>query len=381
MRKSCSFFTLAVIALMYALFPPAASAHPTQFTTLQVMIDSTGQFQATLNIDILSYALGQTSLETSNEELEQLLDGPRAALRQDLADAGERFQREVVIHTDVGDVTPSSWNLPGLPELDAVLARHIQPRILVPGEIDFSGTLPAGARTVSIRLPYVLGDTVHVYELPDGGSHDEPVAAGGYSTDVALNLSVPRSTSRALDFGRYVTVGFKQMIPQGLDHVLFVLGFFLLSTRMVSLLWQVAAFTGAHSIALVLSTYGVIHLSPSITGPLTAASVVCIAIENLFTSELKPWRTFAVFGFGLIHGLGFAHALAQAGLPHDDFFIGLLGFNVGIECGQLAVIMAAFSIVGWFRECPWYRRVMVIPASALIAVIGTVWTLQRIFWS
>ena len=227
--------------------------------------------------------------------------------------------------------------------------------------------MPANAHRISIRLPYVLGDTVQVYELPDGGSHDEPVAAGDYSTETALELAPPKTAAKLADLGRYIVVGFKHIVPEGLDHILFVLGLFLLSNRLVPLLWQVSAFTVAHSITLGLSIYGVIRLPPSITEPLIAASIVCIAVENLFTSKLQPWRPLVVFCFGLIHGLGFASAFAEVGLPQNHFLIGLFGFNVGVECGQLAVISGAFLVVGWFRDRPWYRRVVVIPASALIA--------------
>ena len=104
-------------------------------------------------------------------------------------------------------------------------------------------------------------------------------------------------------------------------------------------------------------------------------------MENIFVKDLKPWRYLVVFGFGLIHGLGFASAFANVGLPRQNFLIGLVGFNIGVECGQLAVITGAFLAVGWFRHKPWYRRVIVIPASSLIALIALYWTIQRFFWS
>jgi hydrogenase/urease accessory protein HupE len=366
-----------VLALAFSI--EASLAHPTQFTTLQIKVEPAGQFQAILNIDILSFALGKTSAESTNEELQTELDGPRAHLAQDLADADARFQREVVIRTDIGDIAPTTWELPGLPEVDAVLARKLQPPILMPGQISFSGTLPPNAHTISIRLPYILGDTVQVYELPNGESHDEPVPAGDYCSQVKLDLAPPNTTSRLTDFGRYVAVGFKHIVPYGLDHILFVLGLYLLSNRIAPLLWQISAFTIAHSITLGLSLYGIIRLPPTLTEPLIAASIVCIAVENLYTSELKPWRPFVVFGFGLIHGLGFASAFANIGLPKSDFLIALIGFNLGVECGQLAIICAAFLTLGWFRNRPWYRKNIVIPASLLIAISATCWIIQRLF--
>lgn len=366
--------------LLIALQPDAARAHPTEFTTLQVKVEADGRFDASLNVDILSYALGQTSLKTSNEELEALLDGPRATLAADLAGADERFRHEVVVRTDAGNAAITAWTLPDLAEVDAVLARKIQPRILVPGVIAFSGTLPARAHTLAIRLPYVLGDTVHVLELPGGNSHDEPVAAGAYSSQVPIALQVPGKWDKLLAIARYITVGFHHIVPEGQDHILFVLGLFLFSAQFKPLLWQVSAFTVAHSITLGLALYGVVRLPAAITEPMIAASIVFVAVENIFTKDLKPWRYAVVFCFGLVHGLGFASAFAAVGLPRQNFLTGLIGFNIGVECGQLAVITCAFLAVGWFRHRPWYRKVIVIPASSVIALVALCWTVQRIVW-
>lgn len=177
---------------------------------------------------------------------------------------------------------------------------------------------------------------------------------------------------------RYVKMGFTHILPQGLDHILFVLGLFLLSTRLKALLWQITAFTVAHSLTLALSLYGILRLPPTIVEPLIAASIAFVAIENLFTTELKPWRPFVVFGFGLVHGMGFAGALLDLGLPRHDFLTALVGFNTGVELGQLSVVALAFLAVGWLRSRPFYRRVVVIPGSLTIAVVAVFWTIQRI---
>ena len=179
-------------------------------------------------------------------------------------------------------------------------------------------------------------------------------------------------------FGKYIKMGYKHILPQGLDHILFVLGLFLLSRSTKALLTQISAFTIAHSITLGLSLYGVFQLPPSIVEPLIALSIVFVAVENLYTTEMKPWRPFVVFGFGLVHGLGFAGALKQAGLAHGDFLTGLVGFNAGVELGQLSVVALAFLLVGWYRSNPRYRPNVIIPGSALIAAVALFWTIQRI---
>lgn len=372
---------LAGLALLLSwLLAGRAEAHPAQFTTLHVRLHADGEFDASLNIDILSFALGETSANTSNEELETLLNGPRASLAANLADADEHFREEVVFRTDAGNAGITHWKLPGLADVDAVLAQHLRPRILMPGEIRFSGKLPAKASKISIRLPYVLGNTVQMLELPDGNSHVEPVTAGNYSSQVPIALKAPGKWDHLVAIGRYILVGFLHIIPEGTDHILFVLGLFLFSTRLKPLLWQVSAFTLAHSITLGLALYGVVRLPATITEPLIAASIVFVAVENIFGNRLQPWRYAIVFCFGLVHGLGFASAFANVGLPRQDFLIGLVGFNLGVECGQLAVLLGAFLLVGWFHRRPWYRKVIVIPASSAIALVALFWTIQRIFW-
>ncbi len=177
---------------------------------------------------------------------------------------------------------------------------------------------------------------------------------------------------------QYLFLGYEHILPEGLDHILFVLGLFFLSSRFKSLLWQVTAFTVAHSVTLALSSFQVISLSASIVEPLIALSIVYVAVENLYTTELKPWRPLVIFGFGLIHGLGFAGVLAELGLPQQHFLTALVSFNVGVELGQLSVIGLAYLAVGWFRSQSWYRTYLSMPASCGIALMAGYWTIDRI---
>jgi hypothetical protein len=112
-----------------------------------------------------------------------------------------------------------------------------------------------------------------------------------------------------------------------------------------------------------------------------AVSIAYVAIENVFQSELKSWRVGLVFAFGLLHGMGFAGALKELGLPRAEFGTALLTFNVGVEAGQLAVIAAAFLLIGWHcSQRDWYRRRIVVPASAMIACTAVYWTVERAFF-
>lgn len=177
----------------------------------------------------------------------------------------------------------------------------------------------------------------------------------------------------------YLKLGFEHILPKGLDHILFVLALFFASTRLKPLLIQVSVFTIAHTITLGVAATGWVKAPGAIVEPLIAVSIAFVAIENLFAREMTPWRPFVVFGFGLFHGLGFASVLLDLGLPHDQFLTALIGFNVGVELGQLTVILAAWILLHhWFTRA-WYRARVVLPASFLIAVTGCWWAIQRIF--
>ena len=179
--------------------------------------------------------------------------------------------------------------------------------------------------------------------------------------------------------GTYMVAGFEHILPMGTDHILFILGIFLLSTRMRPLLWQVTMFTVAHTITLGLSTAGILDLPDTIVEPLIALSIAYIGFENVFASTLHASRLFIVFGFGLLHGMGFASVLADFGMPDDAFMTALISFNIGVEIGQLAVIALAYLAVGlWFSRKPWYRSLIIIPASLAIAMIGLYWTWDRV---
>ena len=157
----------------------------------------------------------------------------------------------------------------------------------------------------------------------------------------------------------------------------FVIGIFLLGTRLAPMLAQVTTFTVAHTITLGLTMFGVLSLPGRVVEPLIALSIAYVAIENIVTSELKPWRLALVFGFGLLHGMGFAGVLAELGLPRGEFVSALMSFNLGVEGGQLAVIAGLFVALGWARHAPWYRRAAVVPLSLDIAGVGVYWTVTR----
>lgn len=177
----------------------------------------------------------------------------------------------------------------------------------------------------------------------------------------------------------FIKAGIEHIVPKGLDHILFVLGLFFSSLVLVSLLWQVSAFTLAHTITLALAALSIVQVPGDIVEPLIALSIVWIAVENIVFTETNKWRPFIVFGFGLLHGLGFAAVLSDYGLPEGSLVPSLLAFNIGVELGQLLVLVIAAALVWFVRNKSWYRQRIQIPASLLIALVGLFWFIERVF--
>jgi hypothetical protein len=235
--------------------------------------------------------------------------------------------------------------------------------------------IPSGARTFAFECTSPIGPfPVTLDAVTDWQIGQAP------GPRVPLNQAiVPPTTGRVIR--DYLALGFTHIVPKGADHILFVLGLFLLSLRWRPLLAQVTSFTLAHTLTLGLSIYGVVSLSPRIVEPLIAVSIVAVAVENLFTQEARASRVALVFGFGLLHGLGFAGVLSELGLPRKQALPALLSFNVGVELGQLTVLALAFLLIGLpFGRRPGYRRWLTIPASIAIATVGLWWAVERLGW-
>ncbi|WP_102874330.1 HupE/UreJ family protein [Phaeobacter inhibens] len=240
-----------------------------------------------------------------------------------------------------------------------------------------SGVIPEGARGLKLGWPKGSGGVV-LRQNGVEGPYTGYLQGGETTPTIPLSGGLAQTPSEA--FIDYIPVGYTHILPKGLDHILFVLGLFFFSTRLRPLIWQISAFTVAHTITLALGALGLVQINPAIVEPLIAGSIVFVAVENIFARKLHSWRTLVIFGFGLLHGLGFASVLGEFGLPDAQFLPALLGFNVGVELGQLTVVGAAYALLGfWFWRHPKYRGRVAIPASFTIALIGGYWCVERLF--
>ena len=205
------------------------------------------------------------------------------------------------------------------------------------------------------------------------------------SDDEALLAVLEEQRGFFETLGLYVKIGVGHILPDGADHILFVIAVFLASPRIKALIWQISAFTVAHTVTLGLAAVGIITPSSAVVEPLIAFTIAFVAVENLIFKDMSAWRPVVVFGFGLVHGLGFAGFFGELGLPRGQFWSALIGFNVGVEIGQLSVIAAA-AVLGYAARralqdpagTAGYRNWIVRPGSALIALTGLWWGIARL---
>lgn len=339
------------------------------------------------------------------------------------------------------------------PELDAVTVAPVEnPEIVRTSDFRFSAALPDGAETVQVGWDRAFGVLV-VRQMGVEAPYDGYLEAG--ATSGSIQLAGGDQATGWQSFLNYIPVGFDHIVPKGLDHILFVLGLFFLAARFRPLILQVSLFTVAHTITLALAALGytsgiegffATRLGVSfidVVEPLIALSIVYVAVENIFMKRISPWRPFVIFVFGLLHGLGFASVLTEFGLPEATFVPALIGFNLGVEVGQLFVIavmflcvwqalrvdrgrneatqglvlyglllVAALALIAvnppalasalngpvWIFAAPLaaifvlsamsiqlrdqvdaYRRLVAVPASVAIAAVGAYWMIERVF--
>ncbi len=378
MKRRHLFILLSALLLALALVDTPASAHEVRPAVVTADLSAPGRIAVTIstNVEAMLTGIGPNHKDTD--------DAPEAARYKQLraltaAELARRF--EAFAPRWLKDLGLAADGKP----VDLAVGRVVIPdvgdqKLARISQVELSGSLPADAKTLRYAYPSTYGSSILRVKRADGAALETNWLKDGASA-AAIPVQAAEPTSRVHQFYGYVWHGFSHILPYGLDHILFVLGLFFLSTQVKPLLVQVTAFTIAHSITLALGLYGVLDISPKIVEPLIALSIVYVAVENIMTSNLMPWRPFVVFGFGLLHGLGFAGLLTELDLARDQYLTALVGFNLGVECGQLAVIALAWLATAyWFGAAPWYRRRIVVPASLLIASMGAFWTIERL-WS
>jgi len=361
-----------------------AVGHDLPLAKANVVIDSDGKVTIRTMGNLPSFILGEPPERVTDEMAKHLLSLSDEELRRHLASAESRFREALSIRVRNGDFVLHDVSWPDVEAFrrqwsdlgDETSGQELLSTVVLRGQLTgdagdaFRLRFPPGWGHVATNLRVADADTLYVLLSFGEESGWVSLSSGQWLERPGLGWA---SVAR-----RYLVLGVEHIVPKGLDHILFVLGLFLLSVQWRPLLAQVTTFTVAHSMTLALSLYGVVRLPPHIVEPLIAASIVYVGIENMLTDKLHHWRPLVVFGFGLLHGLGFAGVLMELGLPRQHFVPALLFFNVGVELGQLMVLAGAFAAVGLLYRKPWYRPRVAIPASACIALVALFWTVERL---
>jgi len=356
------------------LVPAAVTAHEVQPSVASLSLeDGRARLDLRLNAEALLAGIDldgvtDTDETAGSDTYDALRMLPPEEITARLRAAWEGLAPGMAVTTEDGRAVPM--------RIDAIEASEIGDASLArPTRVLLDGALPEG--TLAVRFHWGDGQgPLALRHVGVEGGYAGYLAGGETSPPIPLAGGAAQSGWSV--FADYIPVGFAHILPMGLDHILFVLGLFFLTPRMRPLLWQISAFTAAHTVTLALGALGWVAIRPEIIEPLIAASIVFVAVENLLSDHLSRLRPVVVFVFGLLHGLGFASVLGEFGLPEGRFVPALLGFNLGVEFGQVTVVALAWLAVGaWFGRKPWYRARIAMPASVLIGLIGLYWVLER----
>jgi len=355
----------------------SVTAHTFKPSNASVDLLPEQQFSFTLETDLIELIQWQLKLKGNGDELiQQVRSLSKIQLYKTLQAIKIKLQRQVIFYFDDNAVLLEQFYPPNVSDISLLLSQNPDNTNY---RVSFSGVGAyfKPANTFSIFFPEQLGAINFQLATPSRAL----LSSGVKSTNFELKQSnINDFTLRLSNILNYIYQGFIHIIPKGLDHILFVLALFLLSSKLSSLLWQVSAFTLAHTVTLALGIYGVIAVPAAIVEPIIALSIAYVALENIFLQRLKSQRILVVFVFGLLHGLGFASVLLEFGLPKGQWLASLLAFNFGVEIGQLSVILGAFALLAWARHKPWYQTKVALPLNSLIAIMGGYWFIERLFF-
>jgi len=377
-----------VWALLLMSWACLAGAHTMTLTEVTVTFATPGKLDVKIGIDL-------TQILRSPDRYYQFVTEPEAAQQAEVRTLLPQVLAGLQL---VVGSTPLTLELKQFSTATANKTLILDSQMSTLSTFRFTAALPASQEPLKLMVPIgapVDYPVVYTLQVPaahvsmtrwleDGAHESEPYdwagqAPGGAPSAHDVSV-IPDSLPWTRQAALYLRLGFKHIVPEGADHILFVLGLFFLGITWRKLLSQTTVFTIAHATTLFLSTYGIFSLPSRFVEPGIALSIAWIAIENVFKPRLGPTRLAVVFGFGLVHGLGFASSLRDIPFPKHDFIVALLGFNFGVDFGQLFVIAVAFMLVGRFRNEPWFRSRIAIPCSLVIAAIGLVWVIQRVVY-
>ncbi len=345
---------LAEVIALAVVFSGPAPAHEAPPALIDVTLEEQDVLSVRIKVDLAGFLARADGVD--HEKYDGLA---RETLVRRLNEIPEHITTAISVADKDGPLPVAAKGIDADGRLDLVVIDAPRSQ-----SIEVTPSTALGPAVIRLFLPGSDVPYFSAFAKPDEG------------TPIALS-DAPRPSAASVAI-EYVVAGFDHILPKGLDHILFVIGLFLLSPTIRALAIQVSLFTAAHTTTLALAATGLVSVPATIVEPLIAGSIAFIAIENILKTSLSRWRPWVVFGFGLLHGLGFASVLGEFGLPTGQFAVALVAFNIGVEIGQITVLAACFIAVALIYRRPWYRTAISIPASLIIAGIGVFWMVERV---
>ncbi len=377
-------FYLVVTLLISALISVNSFAHSDDINKATLSIENHEQYRLTVTVDFVHLLKRHLEISGNDEKAINVINQMSFVEQKKLVEAVQaRVSQQSSLYFD--------RHVQIMPTFKGLQLQHLK-RILsqqanlseYKTQLIATGKIPRDVSEVAISFSPLIGQVIVNIIRPE----QEIIGTGNISSSYQIDLSRANSAKNTLKTPAaikytvdYIYQGFIHIIPKGLDHILFVLALLLFAKRRSTLIWQVSAFTLAHTITLALGIYGLITISSAVVEPLIALSIIYVGVENIYRSNKMTTnhaRLAIIFAFGLLHGLGFASVLTEVGLPDSQYLVSLIAFNIGVELGQLTVIALAFICLLPFSVKVWYQKKLVLALNVAIAVIATYWLIERL---
>jgi hydrogenase/urease accessory protein HupE len=357
----------AILAVLFSLLPlQYAQGHDPGLSSLTIR-PRTNSLEATLTLAVRDAA--------QLAELDEDHDGivTQAEFAQTRSQLETAVARQLLIAADGKIAKDSSIHsrLDGNNNVEVCLNFHAIGFSSLEIQSKMLAFLPLGHRQY-LQIQNSLGETVFEQLLS--------AAAERATVQMPHTNASTAMFEAARSFANFLSLGVQHILT-GYDHLLFLFGLLLVAGGFFSSLGIITSFTIAHSITLAVATLQLVQIPSRIVEPLIAASIVFVGIENLLRGDIPKARRMVPFGFGLIHGFGFASALREAGFRSGTggIVLPLFSFNLGVELGQIMVAALALPIIWKLRETPMFIARWVPACSAAVVLLGSFWFVQRVW--
>ncbi len=378
-KRFFNFLACSVLSLLFWCFPSPTFAHEIK----PIVVDAstldadTVQWVMRVNLEAIMAGISaehdDTDTDPNTERYQSLRDLSAAELKTTFfALSPELMQRFDITDEHAAALQNKIHSIEVIPADNASIARD--------SLITINSKLPAGSHQWRWRWQDSYAPIIFRYTDLKHPENNVSHYLEALEASPLISVSGPQAHASVMEtVGEFVRLGFIHIIPKGLDHIVFVLGLVLLHPRFKPVLWQVTLFTLAHSITLGLAMLGKVSVPALWVEASIALSIVYIGLDNLADRAMNGLRMLCVFGFGLLHGLGFANVLSELGDGNQAPILSLASFNVGVELGQLLVVALFFLSIGfWTRNHSWYPSRVRIPLSIVIAALGAWWFVERV---